>query len=336
MRKKPIVALALLALPMAIIINNNIDKYSKSSTIENINQCAIHKETFIECVNLIAPSLVQNTPINELEGLWFEHSVKNNWPFCHDALHQIGHYLPDLTPTQLRATTSGACNLGIVMGYAERKINDTQAVDATLFNKHYCKPSFDKEINYSEQCSHISGHLAYLQTKNNPFNALEICQNVRHHKTNCSNGVLMLYFQQQKISSELATDHLGALNRCQKFKDLIDQCLPYASLGSLVQRAKDVEDQSKICLQILKNHSKKISTCADLLSQAFGRLPYVELINSKNICLSYPDRNACTKTILYSLSNKTNARLGLDEICNSELSTTYACSSREKVFKHLY
>lgn len=158
---------------------------------------------FLDCIDAYLPLFVENTDVNNIERSWVEKTVKHNWPGCHDALHKLGHLLPDLTPKELRKSTSGTCAYGLLMGYIERDMTNLSTNQITSLNNRYCLPELDKKIRFADQCTHVIGHLYYFQTNKNEELALKLCNALKYHSSQCATGVFMRHFENRSSNAAI-------------------------------------------------------------------------------------------------------------------------------------
>ena len=316
------------------ITQEDVKSFALSDTITKINKCASVAENFVKCAKPYQEILVKNVKASNIESIWVENTTKNNWPFCHEQLHQIGHLLPNLTPSQLRSATSGACAYGLLMGYAEHKVQLVDENDLYIFNNEYCDPVLDKGLEYSRQCAHITGHLAFILAKEDTSKALQLCTKTKNNNDNCPSGVYMLHFE--KIDQE-TTESLNpktALARCSEFEIAIDKCIPLASKIVSIKSVNDLSNLISHCLTLLGNNST--AACDDLLSLNFGKLNGKDMIKARNICTTYPDKEKCTRTLLYVASLATNSIEYINKICDKNIENTLACQNREKEFNKVF
>ncbi|MFM7088486.1 MAG: hypothetical protein ACKOW9_03065 [Candidatus Paceibacterota bacterium] len=334
--KRVVILLLALALTLSFATLTNQNTFNMSSTVNEMNLCAKDEKTFLECIDKLLPELVKNTPSEKIENLWVNLTIEYQWPYCHDALHLIGHYLPDLSASQLRNSTKAACAFGLMMGFAEKDITNINDEKIIAFNKKYCLPSLDNKTNYSVQCSHVTGHLVHNIYKQDLENAIKLCEKVRFHINECVGGVLMLYYQELGRVNQIPLSSLKALSDCKRFTIYADRCLPYASHNTTINNIDDIIEQSKICLDILENLKEKYTSCAELISQGLGRLSIEKLLSSEEVCLQYPDVNTCTMILINTIATQTKDYSNLELICSSPLKNTQACQERVLHFNQVF
>ena len=344
-RKKLTLIILILLLALTAVVSltpkSNIQKSKERAIIEKITNCSKNQNTdFLICIDPYIPILLQEIPVDKVEQYWVEKTDKYNWPKCHEALHVVGKYLPDLTPTQLRdasgrsfSTFAGKCALGLMMGYAERNLNDLTEKKVLDFNNFYCLPELNNGMDYSEQCSHITGHLTYNYEEKDTTKALNLCEKIKHHPELCAEGVYMQHFAHLEETSPQALTVKQALERCRSFDLHLNRCLPFASHAAPAETVEDITNHSTICLTLLPSAPERNLTCANLLSQSFQRSPLSTLMKVGNICNTFPDRDKCTSALLRALTLKTGDIESINKICRTNLKNTNPCKER---FDHYY
>lgn len=308
---------------------------SLQSALLKLNQCAANSATFLTCALPQQKIIAQLTSLDKIEETWIKYSVQNNWPNCHEALHQLGHLLPVLTPAELRSATSGACAYGLLMGYAENSVKVQNDSDIVKFNKEYCDPSLNNLLIYSEICSHVTGHLAYNHSKQDTPNSLSICSKVTNHPDQCASGVYMLNFEN---ADKLLTANLppqAALERCAPFSEHPYECVPYASKKVTINSAEDLQALLTVCYKYARQYLDA-TTCDGVLTFNFAKLKGEELLNSSALCMSYPDTNKCLHKLFYVAAFSTNSIETLNKICKPPLDKTIACINREEEFNRVF
>ncbi|MFM7088485.1 MAG: hypothetical protein ACKOW9_03060 [Candidatus Paceibacterota bacterium] len=337
--KKLLLLLLSLSLPLLLIATQKKDINTKSLLITEINNCATESTTFLNCITPFMQEVSRSVPVDQIEVFWVNNSIKRNWPKCHEALHQIGHYLPELTPAELRkasgksfSTLSGDCALGLMMGYAERDIQNITKEGVLSFNENYCLPEFDTGVDYSNQCSHITGHLSFFYNKKNTLSALKLCADVKYHPALCSEGVYMLHFAEETEKNPTKLSSAEALAKCNEFSVYLERCLPFASHLTNINTVMDVSKQGELCLELLRKQENSALTCLNVITQSFARLPAQEMPYSHSICLNLPFKEDCAASLLRIVARETKDINMLNTICSSPLEDTKACVNRYDYF----